>query len=415
MTQSYGSMLISKSKISKMMGYFFLVIGNIVIFGLMLVVVEGLASYTLAIRDFATTYPLAERRRLAIRDLATTYPLAEGQHTKYDPDLGWVNVANVHIRDMYGPGVYLRTNGQGFRANYDFETAVPNGKYRVICSGDSFTLGYGVDNDHTWCQLLASLDPRFETLNMGQGGYGADQMYLWYKRDGAKFEHQVHLLAFITADFDRMQSDMFAQYGKPTLDIENGMLVIKNVPVPRGGYHLSWLAYHASNLSRLRTVELIMRGRRKPAFAPGNRSTAASFTPRASSHAVGPTEKERNEKTQEVLTKIFEDLKRLNDERSSKLILVYLPTQHELEGNVPEEWIKFIEKESRDLGIPSVNVFNTFRSLLPQSRALMFIPEGQLNYPSAAGHLNDQGNEFVAELIYQALKNEPAISRTRSP
>src|SRR5258708_34500200 len=106
MTQSYGSMLISKSKISKMMRYFFLVIGNIVIFGLMLVVVEGLASYTLAIRDFATTYPLAERRRLAIRDLATTYPLAEGQHTKYDPDLGWVNEANVHIRDMYGPGVY---------------------------------------------------------------------------------------------------------------------------------------------------------------------------------------------------------------------------------------------------------------------------------------------------------------------
>jgi len=377
-----------------MMRYFFLVIGNIVIFGLMLVVVEGLASYTLAIRDFATTYRLAE--------------LAERRHTKYDPDLGWVNEANVHIRDMYGPGVYLRTNGQGFRANYDFETAVPNGKYRIICSGDSFTLGFGVDNDHTWCQLLASLDPRFETLNMGQGGYGVDQMYLWYKRDVAKFEHHVHLLAFITADFGRMQSDMFEQYGKPTLDIENGMLVIKNVPVPRGAYDHSWLAYHASILRRLRTVELIMRVRSKLAFAPGNRSTAASSTPRASTHAVGPTKKERNEKTKEVLTKIFEDLKRLNDEYSSKLILVYLPTQSELEGT--EEWLKFIEKKSRDLGIPFINVLKTFRSSLPQSRALMFIQEGQLNYPNAAGHLNDQGNEFVAEVIYQALKNEPGIN-----
>jgi hypothetical protein len=377
-----------------MMRYFFLVIGNIVIFGLMLVVVEGLASYTLAIRDFATTYRLAE--------------LAERRHTKYDPDLGWVNEANVHIRDMYGPGVYLRTNGQGFRANYDFETAVPNGKYRILCSGDSFTLGFGVDNDHTWCQLLASLDPRFETLNMGQGGYGVDQMYLWYKRDVAKFEHHVHLLAFITADFGRMQSDMFEQYGKPTLDIENGMLVIKNVPVPRGAYDHSWLAYHASILRRLRTVELIMRVRSKLAFAPGNRSTAASSTPRASTHAVGPTKKERNEKTKEVLTKIFEDLKRLNDEYSSKLILVYLPTQSELEGT--EEWLKFIEKKSRDLGIPFINVLKTFRSSLPQSRALMFIQEGQLNYPNAAGHLNDQGNEFVAEVIYQALKNEPGIN-----
>jgi hypothetical protein len=41
----------------------------------------------------------------------------------------------------------------------------------------------------------------------------------------------------------------------------------------------------------------------------------------------------------------------------------------------------------------------------------MFIPEGQLNYPFAAGHLNDQGNEFVAEVIYQGLKERPGDFR----
>jgi hypothetical protein len=41
-------------------------------------------------------------------------------------------------------------------------------------------------------------------------------MYLWYKRDGAKFEHQVHLLAFITPDFDRMQSDTLSNTGSPS-------------------------------------------------------------------------------------------------------------------------------------------------------------------------------------------------------
>jgi hypothetical protein len=71
-----------------------------------------------------------------------------------------------------------------------------------------------------------------------------------------------------------------------------------------------------------------------------------------------------------------------------------------------------MEKESRDLGIPLINVLSTFRSLLPQSHALsMFIPEGQLNYPFAAGHLNDQGNEFVAEVIYQGLKERPGDFR----
>jgi hypothetical protein len=372
-----GSMSIGKSKTSKMTRYFLLVTGNIVIFGLILVVVEGIASYMLAVRDIMTTYAAPES--------------AERRHTKYDPDLGWVNEPSVQIVDMYGSGVYLRTNSQGFRNNHEFDTAVPNGKYRIICSGDSFTLGYGVDNDHTWCQLLTSLDPRFETVNMGQGGYGIDQMYLWYKRDGTKFEHQVHLLAFITADFDRMQSDTFGGYGKPVIDIENRTLVVKNVPVPRPAY-----AYKGPNLSPLRTVELSRRVYRKLGFARDNRS---------------PIEKKRNERTQEVLTKIFEDLKRLNEERSSKLVLVYLPNQHELIGKGPQEWIQFIDKQSRDLGIPLINVLSTFRSSLPQRHAVkMFIPEGQLNYAAAAGHLNDQGNELVAQIIYQELKNNPAIS-----
>ena len=29
---------------------------------------------------------------------------------------------------------------------------------------------------------------------MGQGGYGIDQAYLWYKRDGTKLDHDVQIL-----------------------------------------------------------------------------------------------------------------------------------------------------------------------------------------------------------------------------
>jgi len=376
----------TKSKTSKRARYYFLlVIWNIVIFSLVLVVVEGLASYALTFRGIMTTYFLAER-----------------QHTKYDSVLGWVNEKNVDIRDMYGPGVYLRTNSQGFRNNHDFETAVPEGKYRIVCSGDSFTLGYGVDNDHTWCHLLGTFDPRLETLNMGQGGYGVDQMYLWYKRDGAKFEHQVHLLAFITDDFERMQSDTFLQYyGKPLIDIENGKLVVKNVPVPRWPYKHSWLTENAlPNLRRLHTVELLERVGSRLRFADTRSPTAS--------------EKERIERVKNVLVKIFEDLKRFNAEPSNKLVLVYFPTPYELQGG-SQEWIKFIEKESQDLGIPLINVLSTFRSLPPSQALSMLIPEGQLNYPYAAGHLNDEGNKFVAEVIYQELKNDPAISPMLSP
>src|SRR5262244_1013414 len=223
-------------------GFAGLIIGNIAIRGLFLILIEGLASYGLLVYDLVRLRSVSERR-----------------HTKYDPDLGWVNEPDVYIPDMYGPGVYLRTNAQGFRNNHDITTAVPDGKARIICSGDSFTLGFGVDNAHTWCELLSSLEPRLETVNMGQGGYGVDQAYLWYKRDGAKFNHHVHLLAFITGDFSRMKYDSFLGYGKPVLDIENGMLVVKNVPVPRRNYYFPWIQH----LRQLHTVEFLNRVSRR--------------------------------------------------------------------------------------------------------------------------------------------------------
>jgi len=348
---------------------------NIAILGLLLVIIEGLASYTLLIRDLIKAQPVAEQR-----------------HTRYDPDLGWVNKASLDIPDMYGRGVYLRTNAQGFRNDHDIATAVPSGRARLICSGDSFTFGYGVDNAHTWCEQLSLLEPRLETVNMGQGGYGVDQAYLWYKRDAVKIKHQVQILAFITNDFDRMQSDSFSGYPKPVADVENGALVFKNVPVPRLVY---WNPQNASIIRQLRIVDFFNRGLEKlrDALTDSNQVTAI----------------ERNGKPREVLRKLLEDLKRINEQRSSKLVLVYLPTDYEVRGNGPREWTEFLEEESRSLGIPFINLFSEFRSLPESEMVKLFIPKGQVRYRGAEGHFNEAGNELVARAIYSRLMKDPVI------
>ena len=260
-----------------------------------LLIIEGLASYVLTFRQRMPVLWATGRKR-----------------STHDPDIGWVNKPNTHIPDMYGPDRYLRINSQGFRNNHDFARSVEEGRLRIICSGDSFTFAEGVDNDHTWCQLLASLDPRFETLNMGQTGYGIDQAYLWYKRDGLRFSHQVHLLSFITDDFYRMQKADFAGYAKPVLDVVNGKLVVTNVPVPRRSYYLTWLDRHIRNLDRLRTIELLSQSLSESSNQCG-RWTA------------GSTEA-GNKKTREVLRKIFEDLKSSQEEQSIHSVLVYLPS-----------------------------------------------------------------------------------------
>ena len=154
---------------------------------LLLVVLEGGSSLLLLVADLYRTPP----------------QLTERPHTQYDTLLGWVNRPDFYDHDLYAPGVYLRTNSQGFRNDHAITPRVPPGRARAICSGDSFTLGYGVDNDHTWCALLEHRIHGLETVNMGQGGYGADQAYLWYKRDAEHLDHHVQIFAVILEDFRR--------------------------------------------------------------------------------------------------------------------------------------------------------------------------------------------------------------------
>jgi hypothetical protein len=104
---------------------------NALVFASIVVAIEGLASVFLVVRDVVVV------------------PWVAQPYTRYDPDLGWVNKPNVRLQNMFGTGAWLQTNGQGFRASGDVTPAVAPGRYRVICSGDSFTFGDGVDNDHT--------------------------------------------------------------------------------------------------------------------------------------------------------------------------------------------------------------------------------------------------------------------------
>ena len=171
---------------------------------LLLLLEEGLASYAY------------------VTQLLFSHPLPiVGGYTQFDKELGWVTIPNVYLENLFGPGIYFRSNSQGFRNDKDFSREIPRGKIRIICSGDSFTMGYGVSNDQTWCQLLAQMDDRIQTVNMGQAAYGIDQAYLWYERDGSKLDLDLHIFAFIYDDFARMTFASHWGYGKPILVIEN--------------------------------------------------------------------------------------------------------------------------------------------------------------------------------------------------
>jgi hypothetical protein len=312
---------------------------------------------------------------LFFRDI-TALAWEAAPYTDYDPDLGWIAKPNVSLPDFWKEGVGVRTNAQRFRATSDIQPVVAAGKVRVICSGDSFTFGDGVDNPDTWCQQLASRDSRIEPVNLGQGGYGADQAYLRFLRDTKSLAYQVHVFAFIDDDFKRMQSDTFLGFDKPVLRLEHGAVTAGNVPVPR----------RATSYSRLNAIPRALMETRSAVFAQRVLKKFASPPPGTA---------DQDAETQTVLRAMFAELKRVNQQRGSRLMLAHLPTLGELGGIDP--WSGFLAEAARDEGIPLVDVLSAFRSRT-DAKALF------LYETTAASHYNAAGHALVADVVNAELQ-----------
>ena len=108
----------------------------------------------------------------------------------YDPDLGWAN----RPRTCTPEGRYC-ANSFGLRADREYVAALRPGLFRVSMFGDSFVAGFDADfADSLVPQVENMLRARgldAEVLNFGVGGFGFDQAYLYYDRDGSRFETNV--------------------------------------------------------------------------------------------------------------------------------------------------------------------------------------------------------------------------------
>ncbi len=319
-----------------------------------------------------------------------------GPSVQYDKELGWVSVPNYYEKNYYAPDTDLRTNSRGFRADKEFTRQVPSGKLRVICSGDSQTYGDGVANDRTWCQNLESTNDRIQSVNMSETGYGADQMYVWYKREGAGLDHDVHVFAVVTDDFRRMAFNVVGGYGKPVLKLRNAELTEENVPVPRRSHILHLLALKPNPLREFRSLAALvwLAGRAVPV-----RDTA---------FANGPTEEQS-----QILDKMFENLQTIEKQKNSVLVLLYIPSRvsdYEPGGSSPA-WRNWIQTESTKRDFVVVDLIDDFKKLPVTEKDGMFIWPGSTQYfAEAPGHFDDQGHEWVAKELYARLIAIPQVA-----
>jgi len=347
---------------------------------LFFIVFEGVSSVALALKDFADAPIIAERL-----------------HTHYDSLLGWSNIPGIFIPDMYGPSASVRINSQGYRNSQEFSQRVPIGRLRIICSGDSFTFGYGVSNEQTWCQSMESRDGRLQTVNMGQGGYGFDQMFLWYRRDVDRLDTDVHVVAAIQFDYYRMLSDEFRGYSKPVLKLDHGQLVAGNTPVPQRIWQARLVAI-SERLDRVSSVSVLKRLIQK--LHP------------AESKAPHPSQSQINQQLRQVVLSTLDAFRDLDRSRNRVLVLVYLPTFDECylpEASDWRDWREWINAEASARGIVVIDLLPDFLGLPVRQASAMFIQQISAKYAGARGHYSIAGNKFVADRIYTRLLSIPDV------
>jgi hypothetical protein len=127
--------------------------------------------------------------------------IAGGTYVRFDHDLGWVTADDAEGQD--GSVVY-RTNEGGQRAEQNYALDPPAGVRRLAAFGDSFTHCDEVAYSDCWTAQLEKDWSGIEVMNFGVPGYGIDQAWLRYQRDGQPYQPCAVLIGYFVEDIDRV-------------------------------------------------------------------------------------------------------------------------------------------------------------------------------------------------------------------
>jgi len=145
-----------------------------------------------------------------------------------------INEPGAHYRHKSRDvDVRFTINAQGLRADRDYAYEKPAGTRRIVCLGDSFTIGYEVSGPECFASVmekeLADAGRKVEVLNAGVSGFSTAEECLYLERELHKYSPDVVVVGFFENDFvDNQRTGLFG--------LHDGRLVEHSADyVPAGG------------------------------------------------------------------------------------------------------------------------------------------------------------------------------------
>jgi len=126
---------------------------------------------------------------------------------EFNEDYHHTYMKNLHrIKPFPNYAVEIRTDSHGFRSKEIGYEKSPNTK-RIIVLGDSVTANIGVPDNRTYTDVLSSDlnskdSVKWEVINRGVEAWGTDNQYLYFFKEGHKYNSDIVILQFtVSNDF----------------------------------------------------------------------------------------------------------------------------------------------------------------------------------------------------------------------
>lgn len=287
---------------------------------------------------------------------------------KLDFQLGWVPKPNCRTK------IYS-TNSKGFRGTKEY--SLEKSKKRIITLGNSFTWGENVYNNETFPSFLEKFyNGSAEVINMGVHGYGPDQFYIYFARDGISYNPDIVVIGLFLPDIHRTIFKV-RDYFKPRFIIQDGELKIdpESSEIPDIKSAMSKSA-EVKKKPRLYSISFL-------------HGLYGKFIRRATSY----------EYESALTLKIIEEMQKQLEDHNIKLIVLLIPEQGMIEKD-NQNYFGALPKITAELKSKGIEYID----LQP-----VFMRDMKLNNQNLYnGHLNPEGNMVIARELYSYLnKNNP--------
>jgi len=319
----------------------------------------------------------------------------------FDPQRGDIPTPNQRGRKIR-PGVFDHTysnNSLGLRGSKEY-TYKRQTEHRILFLGDSFTYGFGVNDDQTFPYLtekrLLKDHLSVEVMNSGCSGKGTDYELNFFQVLGKKFSPDLVVLCFGANDFiDNERGEYFriSQDGEiARKPLNNNKGTIKTILYNLHGYNwlVSWS--QAANLVKDAAIKWFFRHFDPKAIKTGG--LVVSYP----EYFQGYNNQENAKSTEIYVRNLIQSVK----EAGGSLMICYIPMSIEVEGyrkngniDQDETVIKNIAQKYDEAFYSLTPVF----AASPESlRKLYFIP--------ADGHWTAAGHALAAQYLSEQIWNQ---------